>query len=61
MKTFPYTSRFSVVCVPEQPQLFMLNMQVYEVLNTDPGSAPKEVPQAVVWCAVHRRFDLKKI
>jgi len=61
MKIAPFDTCFSVVCLPENPNLFMLNMQVYEVRPDQPlGQKVRGEPQAIVWCAVYQRPVLRK-
>lgn len=57
-----YGCRFSVLAVPKQTGMFMMNMQVYDVLprriETDVADGS---PVSVVWCAVFNLKGLRKI
>lgn len=51
-----YGCRFSVLAVPKRTEMFMMNMQVFDIV---PRSITPEAggrPVSVVWCAV---FNLK--
>ena len=62
MRPSSYDTRFSVVCLPENTSLFMMNMQVFEIRPSQPphSEVPGE-PQAIVWCAVFQRPAIKKL
>ncbi|MFU8780448.1 MAG: hypothetical protein ACNA71_05420 [Kiritimatiellia bacterium] len=62
MQQSSFDTRFSVLCLPENPRLFMLNMQVFRVqayralpVDDDTGE-----PEAMVWCAVYQHPVVKK-
>ncbi len=61
MNASSYSTRFSVVCLPENPRLFMMNMQVFQI---QPATAPLDAnmskPEAIVWCAVFQGPVIKK-
>lgn len=61
MKTAAFDTLFSVVCLPESPSLFMLNMQVFQIHpdKREQGTGRGE-PQAIVWCAVYQRPVIRK-
>ena len=62
MRSSSYDTRFSVICLPENTHVFMMNMQVYEVRPLPSGE--KSVfgePHAMVWCAVFQRPVIKKL
>lgn len=56
MSVSNYGCRFSVLAVPKQPEMFMMNMQVYDVVPQPVGPMSGEQPLTVVWCAV---FNVK--
>lgn len=63
MKMSSFGTRFSVVCLPENPRMFMLNMQVF---NIEKAPSPEPAaragkPQAMVWCAVFQGPVIKKL
>jgi hypothetical protein len=61
MKTTGFDCKFSVVCLPESPNLFMMNMQVFQVHPLAPASTMDgKDPEATVWCAVYRRPVFRK-
>lgn len=49
MKHDNFDTHFSVVCLPDKPHLFMMNMQVFRVEAATVGNKP----DAIVWCAVY--------
>ncbi len=64
MKKYGYDCRFSVLAIPNKPDMFMMNMQVYDVvaqrvmpekLTADEVSKPV----SVVWCAVFNTKGLR--
>jgi hypothetical protein len=62
MQTSSFDTRFSVVCLPENPRLFMLNMQVFHI---EPSVSAKvaqgeERPDAMVWCAIYQPLVARK-
>lgn len=63
MKMSSFDTKFSVVCLPENPRMFMLNMQVFNIEKV--SAAHKEAkegePEAMVWCAVFQRPFIKKL
>jgi len=62
MKSSSFEARFSVVCVPENPSMFMMNMQVFQIKPVKSlEGAPQGEPQAVVWCAVFQPSGIRKI
>lgn len=67
MRVSSFGCRFSVLAAPSHPEMFMMNMQVYDVLphpvvpsdgdySATPGDALR--PVSVVWCAV---FNVKGV
>jgi len=63
MKTSLFDTQFSVVCLPENPSLFMMNMQVFHIeRHPSADHAEKQkTPEAIVWCAVFQRPVIKKL
>ncbi len=53
-----YECKFSVLAVPRQSEMFMMNMQVYDIVPHRIESDASGRPLSVVWCAV---FNLKGI
>jgi len=51
-----YACKFSVLAVPRQTGMFMMNMQVYDIVPHSIESDSSGRPLSVVWCAV---FNLK--
>jgi len=51
-----YDCKFSVLAVPRQTEMFMMNMQVYDIVPHSIESDSAGRPLSVVWCAV---FNLK--
>lgn len=51
-----YECKFSVLAVPRQSEMFMMNMQVYDIVPHSIESDSEGHPLSVVWCAV---FNLK--
>ncbi len=48
-----YTCQFSVHCLPDTPQLFLLNMEVYDVRPVPvPQTNAGPQPVGTIWCAV---------
>ncbi len=60
MNTSGFECRFSVLTVPNNPEMFMMNMQVYDVvphrIRDKETSGSGDRPVSVVWCAV---FNVK--
>ncbi len=56
MNDSKYACKFSVLAVPRQSGMFMMNMQVYDIVPHSIESDAEGRPLSVVWCAV---FNLK--
>ncbi len=62
MKPSAFETKFSVVCLPENTNLFMMNMQVFEIRESERVREKSDrEPQSMVWCAVFQRPVIKKI
>lgn len=68
LSTSGFGCRFSVLAVPRQQEMFMMNMQVYDILPHPVASAGGDVlasgngmhPVSVVWCAVFNVKGMRK-
>ncbi len=62
MKTSGFNCSFSVLTLTQKPDMFMMNMQVFNVVphavQKIPDDWSGEKPVSVVWCAV---FNVKGI
>ena len=56
MNISKYGCKFSVLAVPRQTEMFMMNMQVFDIVPHRIESDATGRPLSVVWCAV---FNLK--
>ncbi len=54
-----YRYDFAVLAPPERPELFFMNMKVYEVLPLQDG-ADEASRSILIWRAVHRAKKFRK-
>ena len=52
MNASNYTCKFSVLAIPKQSNMFMMNMRVYDIVPHAVESGDDGRPVSVVWCAV---------
>ena len=54
-----YRHDFAVLAPPERPELFFMNMKVYEVLPQQ-GGDDESARSILIWRAVHRAKGVRK-
>lgn len=59
-----FDTRFSVVAIPDHPEMFMMNMQVFNVFPApveQSDLSDDASPDSMVWCAVFTLKGIKKV
>ncbi len=61
MDTSGFCFKFSVVSVPRQTEMFMMNMEVYNLVPLPVAPQAGGQPVSVVWCAVYNVKGIKNV
>jgi hypothetical protein len=55
-----YGCKFSVIAIPENTNMFLMNMRVYDVVPHKIEPTADNEPVSIIWCAVYNIGQMVK-